>query len=165
MSIDCPISNEFLPAIQKLADKYGSQGVQFLGIDPNASETLAEMAEYARQHKLSFPFLRDDDAKISRRLLFSVTPEARVFDRQGKIVYRGRIDDRYRAGGAAFRASRNCPKRSTNCWPASRSANQTPVPWAARFNYRNLRDPRPLWARRTKPTTRPARARGSSHMA
>ncbi len=99
MSVDCPISNEFLPAIQKLAKKYGSQGVQFLGIDPNAGETLADMAEYARTRKLEFPFLRDEEARISRRLLFSVTPEARVFDGQGKIVYRGRIDDRYRAGG------------------------------------------------------------------
>jgi peroxiredoxin len=99
MSVECPISNEFLPAIQELAARYEPQGVRVIGINPNAGETLEAMAEYARQHQLRFPFVKDDGGKVSRRLLFSVTPEARVFDRAGKIVYQGRIDDRYRAGG------------------------------------------------------------------
>jgi hypothetical protein len=73
--------------------------VHFLGIDPNGSESLADMAAYAKEHELAFPFVRDEGGKIARRLLFNVTPEARVFDASGEIVYRGRIDDRYRAGG------------------------------------------------------------------
>jgi peroxiredoxin len=99
MSIECPISNEYLPTISRLAEAYRQRGVSFVGINPNAGETLEAMAEYARRHKLTFPFALDDDAKVARQLLFNVTPEVRVFDRSGTIVYRGRIDDRYRAGG------------------------------------------------------------------
>jgi peroxiredoxin len=99
MSVECPISNEFLPAIKEVADKYRSRGVNLIGINPNAGESLEAMAAYSKEHKLSFPFVRDEGGKISRRLLFNVTPEARVFDAEGKVVYRGRIDDRYRAGG------------------------------------------------------------------
>ncbi len=99
MSVECPISNEFLPAIQEVARAYRDKGVNFVGIDPNGGETLDDMAAYAKEHELSFPFLKDAGGKISRRLLFNVTPEARLFDAQGQIVYQGRIDNRYRAGG------------------------------------------------------------------
>ncbi len=99
MSIECPISNEFLPAINDVAARYHARGVHLIGINPNAGETLAAMGEYAREHKLGFPFAQDEGGKIARRLLFGVTPEVCVFDARGKIVYRGRIDDRYRSGG------------------------------------------------------------------
>jgi thiol-disulfide isomerase/thioredoxin len=99
LSVECPISDEFLPTIVELANSYRDKGVHFLGIDPNGGESLADMAAYAKEHELAFPFLRDEGGKIARRLLFNVTPEARVFDAAGEIVYRGRIDDRYRAGG------------------------------------------------------------------
>ena len=99
MSTECPISNEFLPAIKEVADKYRDKGVRMIGIDPNGAESLETMTEYAKGHKLSFPFAKDEGGKVSRGLLFSVTPEARVFDAAGKIVYQGRIDNRYRAGG------------------------------------------------------------------
>ncbi len=99
MSVECPISNEFLPAIKEVAETYRQRGVTMVGINPNAGESLEAMADYAKEHKLTFPFAKDEGGKVSRRLLFNVTPEARVFDADGKIVYRGRIDDRYRAGG------------------------------------------------------------------
>ncbi|MGD9722581.1 MAG: redoxin domain-containing protein [Pirellulales bacterium] len=99
MSVECPISNEFLPAIKELAAEYRPRGVNLIGLDPNAGESLEAMAAYTKHHAITFPFLRDEEAKVSRRLLFNVTPEVRVFDAAGQIVYRGRIDDRYRAGG------------------------------------------------------------------
>ena len=77
------------------------RGVSFVGIDPSGSSTLDKMAEYAKEMNLPFPFLKDAGGKVSRKLLYSVTPEARVFDRTGKLVYSGRIDDRYRRGGAS----------------------------------------------------------------
>jgi peroxiredoxin len=100
LATDCPISDEYLSTIKRIADAYGERGVAFLGIDPNGGDTLELMREYAQQNELSFPLLKDEGGKVSRRLLFSVTPEARVFDASGKLVYSGRIDDRYRRGGA-----------------------------------------------------------------
>ncbi len=99
MSVECPISNEFLPAIQETARAYRAKGVNFVGINPNGGESLEDMAAYAKEHELSFPFLKDEGGKVSRRLLFNVTPEARLFDTDGQIVYQGRVDNRYRAGG------------------------------------------------------------------
>ncbi len=101
MSGDCPISNEYLPTIIAITAAYRERGVSFVGINPNGGQTLDLMAEYASEQKLPFPYLKDPGGKVSRRLLFSVTPEARVFDAAGKLVYSGRIDDRYRRGGAS----------------------------------------------------------------
>jgi hypothetical protein len=98
LSIECPISNEYLPTIKSIAQAYRKRGVGFAGIDPNGGETLDKMADYARKQELGFPFLKDAGGKVSRRLLFSVTPEVRVYDAAGKLVYSGRIDDRYRRG-------------------------------------------------------------------
>ena len=57
------------------------------------------MAAYARKYKLNFPLLKDPGGKVSRQLLFSVTPEVRVYDSTGKLAYSGRIDNRYRVNG------------------------------------------------------------------
>jgi thiol-disulfide isomerase/thioredoxin len=100
LSIECPISNEYMPTINKIAQAYHERGVNFVGINPNGGESLQQMAHYAHTHSMPFPFVKDAGGKISRRLLYSVTPEARVFDDTGKLVYSGRIDDRYRRGGA-----------------------------------------------------------------
>jgi len=100
LSTDCPISNEFLPTINKIAEAYRQRGVNFVGINPSGGQSLEQMADYARSQGLPFPFVKDPGGKVSRRLLYSVTPEARVYDDAGKLVYSGRIDDRYRRGGA-----------------------------------------------------------------
>ncbi len=101
LSLDCPISNEFMPTIVEIAASYQDRGVKFIGINPSGGQSLDDMASYAREHKFCFPFVKDAGGKVSRRLLFSVTPEARVYDHSGKLVYSGRIDDRYRRGGAS----------------------------------------------------------------
>lgn len=101
MSVDCPISNEYLPTLNRLADKVRPQGVSCIGINPSSGQTLPDMAEHARQFKLTFPFVKDTGAKVCRRLSFQVTPEVCVFDSAGKLAYRGRIDDRYRSRAGA----------------------------------------------------------------
>ena len=45
----------------------------------------------------SYPFagLRDPKHELVKLAGAKITPEAAVFDREGKLLYRGRIDDRY----------------------------------------------------------------------
>ena len=100
MSIDCPISNEYTPTLNRLAEKYQPLGVNFIGINPNSGQTLREMADHAAHFKFAFPFVKDAGGKVTNRLQFKVTPEVCLFDKSGSLVYRGRIDDRYRARGA-----------------------------------------------------------------
>jgi thiol-disulfide isomerase/thioredoxin len=100
ISTECPISIEYVPTLNRLAQSFRARGINFIALDPNADEPLDALRNYAREQRLAFPLLKDADARVSRRLRFDVTPEVRVFDAAGKLVYRGRIDDRYRTGAA-----------------------------------------------------------------
>jgi peroxiredoxin len=136
LSIECPISQEYTPTLNRLAEQYRDRGVRLIGIDPAAGETLEAMARYAGASKLKFPLLKDTDGRVSRRLRFEVTPEVCVFDRDGRTVYRGRIDDRYRARQAAKTGSGDDVAAALDAVLAGKpvSAARTkavgcPIPW------------------------------------
>lgn len=107
VSTDCPISNRYAPELGRLAQTFSSSGVRFFLVYPNASDEDAAI----RKHRESFPFpgetVRDRDHALVRLAQATVTPEAAVFDAVGRLVYHGRIDDRY----ADFGVDRPAPTR------------------------------------------------------
>src|SRR5262249_49087226 len=60
--------------------------------------SLADMAAFARLHKIPFPILKDSDNALADRLGAVRTPEVFVLDRQRVVRYHGRIDDQYVIG-------------------------------------------------------------------
>jgi ribosomal protein L35AE/L33A len=93
---DCPISNRYAPEVARLAGQFGPEGVVFDLIYPNPRETPASI----REHMSAFAYadatkaFHDPDHVLVKIAGVSVTPEAAVFA-AGRVVYRGRIDDRY----------------------------------------------------------------------
>jgi len=98
LSVECPISHEYVETLNRLAKQFGAPKVKFIGINPNAGETLAEMDAYAQSVHLAFAWAQDPGGLVARALQWKVTPEVSVFDADGQVVYRGRIDNRYQAG-------------------------------------------------------------------
>lgn len=94
-STDCPISNRYAPDIRRLYEAFAPKGVLFWLIYPNP----ADRPEVIREHVKAFAYpagaLRDPQHALVRLAKATVTPEAAVFDARGRLVYRGRIDDRY----------------------------------------------------------------------
>jgi len=86
--------------LTELAAKYEPLGVQFIGINANRQDTLAEMAHYAREHKIDFPLLKDPDCRVADQFGATRTPEAFLLDDKHRIRYCGRIDDQYGVGYA-----------------------------------------------------------------
>lgn len=95
VSTDCPVSNRYAPEVRRLYDLFAPKGVLFWLIYPNP----AESAEAIRTHIAAFAYppraLRDPHQALVRLARATVTPEAAVFDRGRRLVYHGRIDDRY----------------------------------------------------------------------
>ena len=91
---DCPIANRYAPEVQALAERYAGRGVEFVLVYPEAGVSEAEFGRHAREYGYRVPVVADPDHRYVRAARAKVTPEAAVF-RQGKLVYRGRIDDRY----------------------------------------------------------------------
>lgn len=98
LGTECPLAKLYGPRLAKLAADYESQGVAFIGIDANLQDSLTEMAAFARQHAIEFPFLKDLDNKVADQFGAQRTPEVFVLDRTRKIRYRGRIDDQWGIG-------------------------------------------------------------------
>ncbi len=90
---DCPISNRYAPEIQRLATKF-ARDVRFVFVYPVPSDSEATI----REHRKKFgdgEWRRDPSQQLVKLTGVTVTPEVAVIVADQKILYRGRIDDRY----------------------------------------------------------------------
>lgn len=98
MGTECPVGNVYAPRLVELNNEYRAKGFVFLGINSNAGDTEAEMADHAKSYKLDFPILKDRDNIVADAALADRTPEILVLDGTAQIRYRGAIDDQYSYG-------------------------------------------------------------------
>ena len=94
-SIECPMSNRYSPEVRRLYDTFASKGVLFWLVYPNPGDTPDAIRGHQKAFGYPMAALRDPRQEFVRLANVTVTPEAAVFDRGGRIIYRGRIDDRY----------------------------------------------------------------------
>ncbi len=91
---DCPISNRYAPEIRRLHDRFAPSGVAFWMVYPDPGEPIQAI----RQHLADFDYpgraARDPEHALVEKTQATVTPEAAVFA-DGKLVYLGRIDNRF----------------------------------------------------------------------
>lgn len=84
-----------------------SEGINVVAINPNDYQSVPEdspqkMKQFAAQHEFHFPYLIDEDQSVARAYDAVCTPDFFGFDANGKLQYRGRIDDA-KMGNAADR--------------------------------------------------------------
>ena len=92
---DCPISNRYAPEIERLAEKYSSNGIHFWLVYPEPESSFEEIERHRKEYRLSLEPLRDPRHVLVKMASVTVTPEAAVFLPDGRELYHGRIDDRY----------------------------------------------------------------------
>lgn len=95
VSTDCPVSNRYAPEIARLYEAFHGKGVRFQLVYPNPHDDAAAIEAHIAAY--SFPHVptRDPDHRLVARAGATVTPEAAVFDGRDRLVYRGRIDNRF----------------------------------------------------------------------
>ena len=95
-STDCPISNRYAPEVGRIADAFGSKGVVFRLVYPSP----AEDAKAIREHMTAYAYqgvveaVRDPKQALVKFAGATITPEVAVVV-GGRVVYHGRIDDRF----------------------------------------------------------------------
>ena len=90
---DCPISNRYAPEIQRLAAKFSNQ-VRFVLVYPVASDSPDVIRDHHKKFGYSLESIRDTQHQLVKQTGVTVTPEVAVMAGD-RMVYRGRIDDRY----------------------------------------------------------------------
>ena len=95
---DCPIANRYAPELRRLHDHFAPRGVSFWLVYADPSETPEAIRRHQHDFGLGFRALRDPQHELVKATQATVTPEAAVFvaGAEGpRMIYRGRIDDRY----------------------------------------------------------------------
>ncbi len=155
IGIGCPISNELVPELERLHRRATEIKVGFFGLvsDPFASH--AEALRLVEEFGIEFPVLVDSHGALAERLRPRTTPEAFLYDSGGKLVYRGRIDDR--AASVRLTGS-NVPKQRDLLVAIEALAAAKPVPVARTESvgceFEGWREPEPgeiTWARHVAP--------------
>jgi hypothetical protein len=90
---DCPISNRYAPEIQRLAAKF-SDHAKFTLVYPVAADSADLIREHHRKFGYALEYVRDTTHRLVKQTGVTVTPEVAVMAGP-RVVYRGRIDDRY----------------------------------------------------------------------
>jgi thiol-disulfide isomerase/thioredoxin len=101
ISGECPVSNAYIPVLNRLASDFAGRGFAFVGayVDPECD--LPALREHARAYGISFATADDRGHRLVKAAGATLTPEAVVFSEEGAVLYRGRIDDRVGELGSA----------------------------------------------------------------
>jgi peroxiredoxin len=91
---DCPVTNSYVPEMNRIQATYAARGLRTFAIQADTSVPAATVADYARDYRYAFPVLLDPHQVLVKLTRVTVTPEAVVLTPEGKVLYRGRIDNR-----------------------------------------------------------------------
>jgi len=94
----CPFVLHVIKELVRTANDYKEFGVSFLAISSNdvvnyPQDAPDKMAEFARQHEFTFPYLYDETQETAKAYDAACTPDIYVFDSNLILVYRGQLDD------------------------------------------------------------------------
>lgn len=92
LSAQCPVVKGYNERISQIAADYQAKGINFIGINSNATESLDWVKSNAAEN-YKFPVLKDEGNVIADKLGATVTPEAYYFDAKNVLVYHGAIDN------------------------------------------------------------------------
>jgi len=94
----CPFVKAWQDRIASVGNAAKSKGVGVIVINSNdptdyPEDNFAEMQKRAQQLGFTFPYVVDATSDVARAFDATRTPEAFLFDKDGKLVYHGAIDD------------------------------------------------------------------------
>lgn len=94
----CPAVKACTQSLVEFQERLGPRGVQVVAVNSN-NEYLSprdapkEMPAWAQEQGLNFPYLKDPNGTLARRLGATNTPHFLVLDGERRLRYRGRMFD------------------------------------------------------------------------
>jgi peroxiredoxin len=94
VSTDCPLSNRYVPELNRLDRAYASRAVVFYAVQGDATVAAEEVRRHAKEFGYRFPYLLDPQQLLSTYTGATTIPEVAVLSPSGRLLYLGRIDNR-----------------------------------------------------------------------
>jgi peroxiredoxin len=94
----CPFARHVRQEFSRFATEYQQRGLAIVGINSNDIEAFPEdgpegMRRESDEASYSFPYLFDEGQDVAKAFHAACTPDLFLFDRSGRLVYRGQFDD------------------------------------------------------------------------
>ena len=94
----CPFAKAWETRMVAIGNASAKMGVGAITINSNDPTSYKEdsfevMQQHAKDNGYQFPYVVDDTSDVARAFGATRTPEAFLFDKDGKLVYHGAIDD------------------------------------------------------------------------
>ena len=78
---------------QNMYDKYVAKDVAYLAIQSGSGTTPEKLKGYGEKQGIKYKLLSDTDAQVARAFGAKTTPHMFIIDKEGKLAYKGAIDD------------------------------------------------------------------------
>ena len=94
----CPYSKGWEERIVAMGNTYAKRGIGVIAVNSNdpavaADDGYEQMQTRAKERGMTFPYVVDQTSGVAKAFGATRTPEAFLFDKSGKLVYHGTIDD------------------------------------------------------------------------
>jgi peroxiredoxin len=94
----CPFARHIRQDFSRFAAEYQKRGLAVVAINSNDVAAFPEDGPEGMQHEArdagyTFPYLYDESQEVAKAFRAACTPDLFLFDRAGKLVYRGQFDD------------------------------------------------------------------------
>jgi peroxiredoxin len=102
----CPFVVHVAAILEKIHQLCSSHGIQMIAINSNditsyPDDSPEHMIETAATYSWTFPYLFDADQDVAKAFNATCTPDIFLYDKQGKLYYRGQFDDSRPSKGTA----------------------------------------------------------------
>ena len=96
----CPYAKAWEERIVELGNTYAAKGVGVLLINSNSpsaskNDSFELTRDRAKERNMKFAYAVDPQSTVAKAFGATKTPEAFLFDKDGKLVYHGTIDDNH----------------------------------------------------------------------
>lgn len=94
----CPFVKHVQDELARIGRDYEGRGVGIFAVSANdvtshPEDSPTKLAYQARELNFNFPYLFDESQEVARAYDAQCTPDFFLFDGQGRLVYRGQLDD------------------------------------------------------------------------
>jgi peroxiredoxin len=94
----CPFVQHIRHEFARCARDYAPRGLSVVAINANdvvafPRDGVEGMREEAKAAGYEFPYLQDESQQVAKAFQAACTPDLFLFDRSGRLVYRGQFDD------------------------------------------------------------------------
>lgn len=119
VSAQCPTVKQYNERISQFAADFAAKGINVIGINSNASESLEWMKSHAAEN-YKFPVLVDKGNVIADKLGASLTPEIYYLNDKNVLVYQGAIDNSSSGEQITTSYLRDAVEQTSNGQPVER---------------------------------------------